>query len=581
VETPFEFDYNVLKEQGILPKNLPPGSKIINSPKAFYKLDKQVFWTIIIFTAMLLIFSMLLMRNIVRRRTVEQRIQDQLSFQEILMDTIPQLICWKDGENRILGANRYFLRFFGAKVPEDLEWLQGQVGGIYKDFTDWANELNRKVMQSKKAIPTVRRSVADANGETRQLDFKKVPLRDKASRVVGTLTTAEDVTFAVNLEKQLQQSQKMEAIGNLAGGIAHDFNNILTSIINSVELALMDVSSDTAAGKDLKRALKAAQRGSALVKQILTFSRPSKEGMVPTRIQDVVHDALGLLRASLPRMITVKQQISERLPICIADPNQINQIVMNLCTNSYHALRDTGGTITIFLGEALLEGEAAELKNLLPGKYVKLVVADDGTGISHEIIDKIFDPFFTTKGVTEGTGLGLAVVMGIVRAHLGAIDVESRPGYTAFSVFLPSHVGAYEVFNKKADELVRGTGHLLFVEDDEDQFETVPRVLESLGYKVSSAQSAASALKLVDNNPDGFDAVITDFDMPVMNGLELAKELEKKIPSVPIILVTGRKRALEQADSIKNVNRIVLKPYDRTTIAQVIQEILTRNEQAG
>ncbi|GAB6907900.1 hypothetical protein JCM12296A_37390 [Desulfosarcina cetonica] len=578
VDAPFEFDYTILKEQGIRLDQLPDDSTIINRPPSFYRLNKQVFWIFIVSIVTLLLFTLLLTRNIMQRKAVEQRMQNQLSFQELLLDTIPQLICWKDRENTILGANRYYLQFFGADDPKGLETLQGEAKKYYMAHAEWANRLNQEVMQSETPMPGIKRSVTNASGDVRQLEVKKVPLRDKSSRVVGTLTMSEDVTRAVNLEKQLLQSQKMEAIGNLSGGIAHDFNNILTSVINSIELSLMDVPGDTPAGKDLHRALKASQRGSALVKQILTFSRPSKEGMLPTRIQDVVQEALGLLRASLPRAITVREEISRRLPLCMADPNQINQIVMNLCTNAFHALRETGGTLTLFLGEALIEGERAELLGLSPGRYAKLVVTDDGPGIPAEIMDKIFDPFFTTKGVTEGTGLGLAVVLGIVRAHRGAIDVDSRPGHTAFSVLIPEHTGAYEVLDMPVDNLARGSGHLLFVEDDPDQIETIPRVLESIGYTVSATHSAAIALSLVDRDPHGFDAVITDFDMPVMNGIELARMLATKMPGVPVIIVSGRERAVEQVVPVDNVRRIVLKPYDRSTIAQVLQEVLKKDE---
>jgi two-component system cell cycle sensor histidine kinase/response regulator CckA len=564
INAPFEFDYKVLMEQGISLGSLPENSKIINNPKTFYRLNKRLFWTFIVSIATLLMFTGLLVRNIMQRRAVERRMYNQLSFQELLLDTIPQLICWKDRENNILGANRYYLRFFGANDVSGLEKLEGQAKKDYEAYAKWANRLNNKVVQSEKTMPGIKRSVANATGGVRQLEVKKVPLRDKVSRVVGTLTMSEDVTKAVNLEKQLQQSQKMEAIGNLSGGIAHDFNNILTSIINSVELALMDVDSDTPAGKDLKRALRAAQRGSALVKQILTFTRPSKEGMVPIRIQNVVHEALSLLNASLPRNICVQGCISERLPMCVADPNQINQIVMNLCTNAFHSLRDTGGTIEINLGEALVQEEQAELKGLSPGKYVELVVTDDGPGIASDIMDKIFDPFFTTKGVTEGTGLGLSVVMGIVRGHQGAL--------------IPEHTGIYEIMDEKTDDLPYGSGHLLFVEDDDDQYHTIPRVLESIGYTVTATQDPVAALSIVDGDPKQFDLVITDFDMPIMDGIALARTLGEKIPGVPVIVVTGRKTALEKAGPLDNIDRIVLKPYDRKTIAIAIKEVLTRDD---
>ena len=273
----FGFDYTVLKEQGIQLKRLPADSDIINQPQAFYRLNKQIFWIIIVSIAMLLLVSLLLVRNIIRRRAVEQRIQDQLTFQELLMDAMPLLICWKDRQNRILGANRTYLSFFGAQDAKGLETLQGESRIHYQDHARWANQLNTEVMRLAKPMTGLKRSTPNATGEIRQLEVKKVLLRDQNAQVVGTLTISEDVTRAADLEKQLLQSQKMEAIGNLSGGIAHDFNNILTSIINSVELSLMDVEADTPAGKDLNRALKAARRGSALVKRILTFS-PSLHG---------------------------------------------------------------------------------------------------------------------------------------------------------------------------------------------------------------------------------------------------------------------------------------------------------------
>ena len=291
----------------------------------------------------------------------------------------------------------------------------------------------------------------------------------------------------------------------------------------------------------------------------------------------MVHDALGLLRASLPRNITVDERIDEQLPVCVADPNQINQIVLNLCTNAFHALRDAGGTLTVSLEETLVGEERAELKGLSPGKHVALSVADDGPGIAPDIMDKIFDPFFTTKGVTEGTGLGLSMVLGIVRGHQGAIEVESRPGNTTFTVLLPKFVGPYATSVEKPSDFSKGSGHLLFVEDDEDQYATVPRALERFGYTVTATQSAASALDLA-IDPGGFDAVITDFDMPVMNGVELALKLRRTLPGVPVIIVTGRETALAQvASKADNIRRVVLKPYNGSTLALAVEEVLAHD----
>ncbi|MBU1002333.1 MAG: response regulator [Proteobacteria bacterium] len=578
-ETHYRFDYEVLVSHGIPVELLPEGSTLINEPKAFYELDKQVFWTIMVSFVLLLVTTVFLYRNIVRRRTVEQRMQDQLSFQEILMDTIPHLVCWKDRDLNYLGANRYFMEFFGVADPGGRSMAGRSVSAMHRDYTDWANRLDRQVVLSEQPLSGIKRSVPNAAGESRQLEIKKVPLRDKSGRVVGSLTTAEDVTRAANLEKQLLQSQKMEAIGTLAGGIAHDFNNILTSIINSTELALMDVDSQSPAGHDLERSLKAAQRGSALVKQILAFSRPSKEGFASIRIQGVVSEAMGLLRASLPRNIQVATQVAEDLPLCVADPNQINQIVMNLCTNAFQAMRETGGRLTVSLGEVELKDEDADIRNIEPGRYVKLTVADTGPGISPEVVDKIFDPFFTTKGKAEGTGLGLTVVLGIVHGHRGTIEVQSSAGSTAFTALFPEAVGEEsQPVQAIAQDFTPGSGHLLFVEDDEDQYQAIPRVLETLGYTVTPACNAAEALEIVDGDPDGFDLVITDYDMPGLTGLELARKLRTHLPGVPVIMVTGREGAVDPAASLDNVSRIVLKPYDRNTIAKAIREVLQDHE---
>jgi PAS domain S-box-containing protein len=578
-ETRYGFDYNELNRQHIPLEALPKDSIIINEPKAFYELDKQIVWTIAVGFVVLLGVLVLLAMNIMRRREAERTMHDQLSFQEILMDTIPQLVCWKDRRQRYLGANRYFSEFFGiAEIPG----VRGQTDDVLlppREFAAWVSERDREVIRTERPMRRARKQVHNARGEARVLEIRKVPLRDKRGAVVGTLSTAEDVTREANLERQLLQSQKMEAIGTLAGGIAHDFNNILTSIINSTELALMDIDPDTAAGQDLERCLRAARRGSGLVKQILTFSKPSQEGFQPTAIQEVLRDALGLLKASLPRNIEIVSHVREDLPAVMADPAQINQIVMNLTTNAFQTLRETGGRMEIHLDVAELDPSAAELRNVTPGCYLRLQVVDNGPGVSPAIVDKIFDPFFTTKGKAEGTGLGLAVVMGIIKGHRGSIEVESAPNErTAFTVHIPVTDAEGVARPLAPADAQTGTGHVLFVEDDEDQYETIPRVLESLGYTVTPARDAREALEAVDGDPDGFDAVITDFDMPGLSGVELARELERRVPGVPVLMVSGRERAVALASGLPNVARILLKPYDRNILSEALREVLRTND---
>ncbi|MCM0754832.1 PAS domain S-box protein [Desulfovibrio aminophilus] len=388
----------------------------------------------------------------------------------------------------------------------------------------------------------------------------------------------EDVTFKANLERQLRQSQKMEAIGTLAGGIAHDFNNILTSILNSTELALLDLPVGVPARADLERVVRAAHRGSALVKQILTFSRPSQEGFQATDVAAVVRDAVGLLRASMPRNIVVVEQLEARRAHSFADPIQIQQIVMNCVTNAFQALRDIGGRIEIALVEEVLGEERARTLNVQPGSYLRLSIADNGPGIPLEIRDLIFDPFFTTKDKAEGTGLGLAVAHGIVKVHKGAIRVTSAPfERTAFDIYLPC-IGQAADDGLAPREAFPGRGErILFVEDDEDQLETIPRVLARLGYEVTARHDAAGALAALAEAPDGFDCMVTDYDMPEVNGVDLAEEVGRRAPGMPVILVSGRKRAADALGGAGNIKKLLLKPYDGGHISRAIREALAES----
>lgn len=576
----YEFDYNELKRLGIREGNLPSGSFILNAPRAFYEVDRGLFWTIMVSFFLLMLITLFLVRNIARRRTAEMEMEKQLSFQEILMDTIPMLVTWKGSDQRYLGANRYFAEFFGLSSPGSLIGHAESGIPVLDDFLRWAEPLDRRVIRDESPIRRLRRSVVNARGEARMLEVNKVPLLDEKGNVMGTLSTCEDVTKESSLEKQLLQSQKMEAIGTLAGGIAHDFNNILTSIINSTELALLDVAPDTPAGIDLERVLKAAQRGSGLVKKILTFSRPSQEGFQYVKIEDVVRDAVGLLSASLPRNIKVSTHIGVDLGTCLADPTQIHQVIMNLCTNAFHALRAEGGRIEISLEVEELDAEGAELHNLPRGSYVSLSVADNGPGIPTDILDKIFDPFFTTKGKAEGTGLGLAVVLGIVKVHKGGIEVSSAPGLrTAFTIRLPRADGADAERTLDAEQARPGRGRILFVEDDEDQLATIPRVLEMLGYAVVAACDADAAMELLGADTQGIDLVITDYDMPGHNGVQLARMIGGVAPHLPIIMVSGRELAMAAAEDEANIVRVVLKPYDRNILSEAIRDVLRDNAQ--
>ena len=575
LENPYAFDYNVLKRFNIPLDSLPEGSEIINEPDIFYRIEPKFFWTILGSILVLSVILVLLAFNILRRRRVEREIKAQLSFQEILMNTLPLLICWKDKRQRYLGANMSFARFFNLASPEDVlgerdeDIFKG--GRLIRQLANW----DRQVLQTGQPLLGQSLRVANDEGDSVWLDINKVPLPDEKGKVMGTLSTAEDVTRKVNLERQLLQSQKMEAIGTLAGGIAHDFNNILTSIINSTELAISDVEEESITHKDLNRVLKAADRGSRVVKQILAFSRPSQEGFLIADIAETINEAVELMKASLPRNIVVRTSIEANDTYIWADPTQIHQVVMNLCTNAFQALRPKGGVLELGLTRTYVEGDKAELLNIPSGHYLKLWVCDDGPGIPVEIVDKIFDPFFTTKGKAEGTGLGLAVVHGIAKAHRGGVRVSSVPWQrTCFEIYLPCTGGDGQLLIAGRRGALRGDERLLFVEDDQDQLDTVPRLLEQLGYRVTAMRDPDEALETLRLNVGGFDILITDYDMPGTNGLQLAEKAVGVNPNLPVILISGRKDALQQAVDSSAIRRALLKPYNQVSLSEAIRHTL-------
>ncbi len=570
------FDYNVMKRLGIQEELLPEESRIINAPKAFYELSKELFWTIMISMALLFVVMVSLLFAMLERRKIERKIKDQLAFQEALMDTLPQLVSWKDAHGRYLGVNRAFAEFFGFESGDEVVNKSSSEVMRDPDYIQWATSADRAVVNKRDAFRKVKRKLVDSNGDPAWLEINKVPISDQFGQVVGVLSTAENITKERNLEKQLLQSQKMEAIGTLAGGIAHDFNNILTSIINSTELAVGDIDPDSVTSKDLRRVLKAARRGGRVVKQILAFSRPSTEGFCSTDVGAVVAEVLGLMESSMPGNIEVRSVIAPSLSSVYADPTQLHQVAMNLCTNAFHALREHGGIIEVRVEQARLGADDARMMGLEPGEFVRLVIEDNGPGIPPEIIDKIFDPFFSTKDKTEGTGLGLSVVHGIVRSHKGGLQVYPTPdGGTTFAIFLPKG-DEVEANCTPAESGSLSVGvRILFVEDDEDQLHSTPRLLETMGCEVLAVGDPEEAARLVVDGEHEFDLLITDYDMPGMSGTQLAARLANVAPTLPVILVSGREDAAAAAAHLPSIRRVVIKPYDKNDLSNAIKSVLS------
>jgi len=394
-----------------------------------------------------------------------------------------------------------------------------------------------------------------------------------------------DITEQKDLENQLRQAQKMEAIGTLAGGIAHDFNNILAAVIGYTELAMDDVEKGTPLADNLEEVLIGGQRAKLLVQQILSFSRKRPGKMAPLYMGNCVQEALALLRSTIPADIEIGIEIHPQEDPCVmGDEVQIHQIILNLCTNAAHAMEAKGGKLTVGVDAVTLgNGKTVNLPNLPPGKYVKLSVTDTGSGISPENIERIFEPYFSTKEPGRGTGMGLAVVTGIVKAHKGDILVMSKPQRgTTFTVFFPLlEKAACTPEAMSREVLPRGTEHIFFIDDELPIVRLNKMTLEKLGYRVTTSISSPEALESFRMAPATFDLVVTDMTMPIMTGDRLTAELIKIRPDIPIIICTGYSKKMSKELAKKmGVKAFAYKPLDKAELAKTVRYVLdaARNE---
>ncbi|GAM10506.1 wide host range VirA protein [Geobacter sp. OR-1] len=392
-----------------------------------------------------------------------------------------------------------------------------------------------------------------------------------------------NVTSEQRLERQLRQAQRMEALATLAGGIAHDFNNSLASIITCAELARDDLPEDSPLAELLDVILKSGQRGRNLVKQIMTFCRRTEQDRQPLQVQGIIHECVRLLRASSHANIEIRESICNEPPLIMADPTQVHQIIMNLCTNSIQAMKDQQGEILVSLDEVDIHEETAErLTGLIPGPHLMLTVKDNGCGMDNKTTERIFDPFFTTKPPAEGTGLGLSVVHGIVRSYGGTIAVESEVGNgTRFRVFLPcTYCDTATQQRSLETSSASGTGRILFVDDEEDVVFTGRKMLERLGYSVVAHTDSVRALEMFRMQPGEFDLIITDQCMPQMTGTELAREIAGIRSDIPIVLCTGDlsggRDGNESYTTPNFVHEIAYKPLERNEMSNLIRRALER-----
>ena len=401
-------------------------------------------------------------------------------------------------------------------------------------------------------------------------------LRDQAGKIDGAIETWQDLTEYKQLEKHLIQSQKMEAIGTLASGIAHDFNNILSAVIGYSELALMGIAEDSPTHNHLKQILTAGMKAKKLVNQILTFGRQTEDNPKPVQISVIVKETLKLISASLPPTIKIKQDIQPDA-LVMADATQIHQVVMNLCANASQAMLDEGGLLSVRVSEVRLEkNQISADVDLIPGRFVKLMVEDTGYGIPAENRDNVFIPFFTTKKRGEGTGMGLSVTHGIVKRYGGKIDFDSEPGMgTTFRVYLPIASGNLTLQAEQAYDLPNGSERLLVVDENEVQADIIEQTFEKLGYEVSIRTSGQGALNMLESQPDTIDLVICSMTLTDVSGETFIAKVYEVKADMPVVLITGYASGttLEKLENV-GIKSIIRKPVVMRDLAVLIRKIL-------
>ncbi|QTD47991.1 PAS domain S-box protein [Sulfidibacter corallicola] len=510
------------------------------------------------------------------RRALEEALIENETIKSIVFDNALDAVITVDQNGTIASFNKAAEHLFGYTVREVLERNVSML--MPEPYRSQHDSYIQRYLES--GNPKIIGKGREALGLRK--DGQTFPLYLSVSREAQIggkkifVGIVRDLSKEKQVEAQLRQAQKMEAIGTLAGGIAHDFNNILGGIFGYVELMLEDAEDGSYLKEDLQEMMKACVRGKELVQQILTFSRQDQPRREPVHLQPVVKESLKLLRATLPSTIEIHRDIDPNLGTVAVDPTQIHQVMMNLCTNAYHAMRESGGILTVRLSHVVFdETHNFEVRNLPFGHYALLSVADTGVGMSEQTMARIFDPFFTTKRLGEGTGMGLSVVHGIVENHEGTIQVESELGRgTCFKVYLPIRNGNVGAGESQDTTSRRGREHIYLVEDDPFLLKVQGRLLDRQGYRVTSFKNGSEALEAFLARPGEADLVISDQTMPKLAGVDLAKSLLKHRPNLPVILTTGFSDVLSLEETQRmGVRDLLMKPVKKEALMEAIRKI--------
>lgn len=489
----------------------------------------------------------------------------------IIFDNSLNMMDILDDKRRIIDANSIQYKVLGYKEGELVGLSISDI--IHPDFQKATLKKLDELIEKQVNITSFETALITRNGEKIHVELSTFPGRqgDKTNNY-GIIF--QDLTERRILQDKLRDAVKSSAISTLTSGIAHNFNTSLFHIIGFTEMTMDDVPEGSLAYENLKKVLKAADGAAALVGQILSFSHQVEQKLKPLMIQSLVKEMLKLLKASLPSTIEIKQKIDPDCWYILADPTQVYQLFMNICTNAYHAIDEKSGIIEVRLENVLvIESDITPA----PGQYVLLTVTDTGHGMSNEIIKHIFEPSFTTKRPGEGTGMGLALGLEIVKNYGGEIKVESQPGRgTSFRVYIPRDKSAKAQEDKKLScPLSKGGEHILLIDDEEQSVQMLKQMLGRLGYNVTARTSGKEILDIFKENKEEFDLVITDLIMPNVNGEEIARRIMDIRKDIPIIVITGFDERMTREDAEElGIKEYIMKPIMRNEIATAIRRVL-------